>query len=156
MCVTCSVVFIPDRMTADPDNPLVMDVLTASSTAYSYYPDVKISEVYMYIHVLLHTLIKWAAWTSPMAHLKLFFIISSSSFVSIFPFWFVLNLPLWCFLKYYFKVSFDLMVIFYMTVHDYRMLESQCLKTDIIEIHILATWKRCEMQLINFYMHMPM
>lgn len=34
-----------DRMTADPDNPLVMDVLTASSTAYSYYPDVKISEV---------------------------------------------------------------------------------------------------------------
>lgn len=32
-------------MTADPDNPLVMEVLTASSTAYSYYPDVKISEV---------------------------------------------------------------------------------------------------------------
>ncbi|KAL9970653.1 hypothetical protein ACROYT_G023063 [Oculina patagonica] len=31
-------------MTADPDNPLVMEVLTASSTAYSYYPDVKISE----------------------------------------------------------------------------------------------------------------
>ena len=32
-------------MTADTDNPLVMEVLTASSTAYSYYPDVKISEV---------------------------------------------------------------------------------------------------------------
>lgn len=31
-------------MTADPDNPLVLEVLTASSTAYSYYPDVKISE----------------------------------------------------------------------------------------------------------------
>ena len=33
------------RMTADPENPLVLEVLTASSTAYSYYPDVKISEV---------------------------------------------------------------------------------------------------------------
>ncbi|KAM7445306.1 hypothetical protein ABFA07_006185 [Porites harrisoni] len=31
-------------MTADPENPLVLEVLTASSTAYSYYPDVKISE----------------------------------------------------------------------------------------------------------------
>ena len=40
---TFSVVFV--RMTADPDNPLVLEVLTASSTAYSYYPDVKISEV---------------------------------------------------------------------------------------------------------------
>lgn len=33
------------RMTADPDNPLVLEVVTASSTAYSYYPDLKISEV---------------------------------------------------------------------------------------------------------------
>lgn len=33
------------RMTADIDNPLVLEVVTASSTAYSYYPDVKISEV---------------------------------------------------------------------------------------------------------------
>merc|ERR1719309_159830 len=31
-------------MTADADNPLVLEVLTASSTAYSYYPDAKISE----------------------------------------------------------------------------------------------------------------
>ena len=39
------VVFVIFRMTADPENPLVLEVLTASSTAYSYYPDVKISEV---------------------------------------------------------------------------------------------------------------
>jgi len=31
-------------MTADPDNPLVLEILTASSTAYSYYTDEKISE----------------------------------------------------------------------------------------------------------------
>jgi len=31
-------------MTADNDNPLVLEILTASSTAYSYYPDEKISE----------------------------------------------------------------------------------------------------------------
>merc|ERR1712168_265327 len=31
-------------MTADSDNPLVLEILTASSTAYSYYPDEKISE----------------------------------------------------------------------------------------------------------------
>lgn len=29
----------------DPDNPLVLEVLTASSTAYSYDPDKEISEV---------------------------------------------------------------------------------------------------------------
>lgn len=32
-------------MTADSDNPLVLEILTASSTAYSYFPDEKISEV---------------------------------------------------------------------------------------------------------------
>ena len=42
---TFSVAFV--RMTADPDNPLVLEVLTAASTAYSYYPDVKISEVHI-------------------------------------------------------------------------------------------------------------
>jgi len=31
-------------MTADSDNPLVLEILTASSTAYSYYSDEKISE----------------------------------------------------------------------------------------------------------------
>ena len=39
-------------MTADPDNPLVLEILTASSTAYSYYTDEKISEV-NFIHFLL-------------------------------------------------------------------------------------------------------
>ena len=32
-------------MTADTDNPLVLEILTASSTAYSYYTDEKITEV---------------------------------------------------------------------------------------------------------------
>lgn len=45
MCVNYSLLHSLDRMTADTDNPLVLEVLTASSTAYSYYPDVKISEV---------------------------------------------------------------------------------------------------------------
>ena len=31
-------------MTADPDNPLVLDVLHASWTAYSFNPDEKITE----------------------------------------------------------------------------------------------------------------
>ena len=43
--VTYSLLHSLYRMTADTDNPLVLEVLTASSTAYSYYPDVKISEV---------------------------------------------------------------------------------------------------------------
>ena len=33
-------------MTADTDNPLVLEILTASSTAYSYYTDEKITEVH--------------------------------------------------------------------------------------------------------------
>ena len=32
-------------MVADQDNPLTLEILSASSTAYSYYPDDKISEV---------------------------------------------------------------------------------------------------------------
>ena len=32
-------------MTADPDNPLVLDVLHGSSTAYSFDPDEEITEV---------------------------------------------------------------------------------------------------------------
>ena len=32
-------------MTADTDNPLVLEILSASSTAYSYYTDEKITEV---------------------------------------------------------------------------------------------------------------
>jgi oligosaccharyltransferase complex subunit beta len=31
----------------DPDNPLVLEILTASSSAYSYDPDKDISEVYL-------------------------------------------------------------------------------------------------------------
>ena len=45
MCVNYSLLHSLNRMTADTDNPLVLEVVTASSTAYSYYPDVKISEV---------------------------------------------------------------------------------------------------------------
>ena len=33
------------RMVADQDNPLTLDILSASSTAYSYYPDNAITEV---------------------------------------------------------------------------------------------------------------
>lgn len=32
-------------MVSDPDNPLVLSLLKASSTAYSYKPDEKIEEV---------------------------------------------------------------------------------------------------------------
>lgn len=32
------------RMTADPDNPLLLEVLTASSSAYSYHADVAITD----------------------------------------------------------------------------------------------------------------
>ena len=32
------------RMTVDPDNPLLLEVLTASSSSYSYHADVPISE----------------------------------------------------------------------------------------------------------------
>ena len=32
------------RMTVDPDNPLLLEVLTASSTSYSYHSDIAISE----------------------------------------------------------------------------------------------------------------
>ena len=31
-------------MTADPENPLLLEVLTASSSSYSYYADVAISD----------------------------------------------------------------------------------------------------------------
>lgn len=33
------------RMVADPDNPLVLDVLTGSSTSYSFFPDKPITQV---------------------------------------------------------------------------------------------------------------
>lgn len=33
------------RMVADPDNPLVLDILTGSSTSYSYFPDRPITQV---------------------------------------------------------------------------------------------------------------
>jgi len=42
--LTSPLLFKGVGMTADADNPLVLEVLTASSTAYSYYPDAKISE----------------------------------------------------------------------------------------------------------------
>ncbi|XP_044169192.1 dolichyl-diphosphooligosaccharide--protein glycosyltransferase 48 kDa subunit-like [Acropora millepora] len=42
--ITNPLLFQGVGMTADPDNPLVLEVVTASSTAYSYYPDLKISE----------------------------------------------------------------------------------------------------------------
>lgn len=33
------------RMVADPDNPLVLDILTGSSTSYSFFPDKPITQV---------------------------------------------------------------------------------------------------------------
>lgn len=44
--LTAPVMFKGVGMTADSDNPLVLEILTASSTAYSYFPDEKISEVH--------------------------------------------------------------------------------------------------------------
>jgi len=41
---TSPVLFRGVGMTADPDNPLVLDVMHASSTAYSFFPDENISE----------------------------------------------------------------------------------------------------------------
>lgn len=32
-------------MVADPENPLVLDILTGSSTSYSYFPDRPITQV---------------------------------------------------------------------------------------------------------------
>lgn len=32
-------------MVADPDNPLVLDILTGSSTSYSFFPDKPITQV---------------------------------------------------------------------------------------------------------------
>lgn len=42
--VEAPILFKGVGMTADSDNPLVLEILTASSTAYSYYPDEKITE----------------------------------------------------------------------------------------------------------------
>merc|ERR1712168_1491270 len=42
--VDAPLIFRGVGMTADSDNPLVLEILTASSTAYSYYSDEKISE----------------------------------------------------------------------------------------------------------------
>jgi oligosaccharyltransferase complex subunit beta len=42
--IDAPVLFKGVGMTADSDNPLVLEILSASSTAYSYYPDDKISE----------------------------------------------------------------------------------------------------------------
>lgn len=46
--VEAPILFKGVGMTADSDNPLVLEILTASSTAYSYYPDEKITEVSVY------------------------------------------------------------------------------------------------------------
>ena len=49
------------RMTADPQNPLVLDVLHASSTAYSYFANEDISEVYksrlLSFHIIIMDLV---------------------------------------------------------------------------------------------------
>lgn len=37
--------FTPHSMVADPDNPLVLDILTGSSTSYSFFPDKPINQV---------------------------------------------------------------------------------------------------------------
>lgn len=36
-------------MVADPDNSLVLDILTGSSTSYSYFPDRPITQVYTHM-----------------------------------------------------------------------------------------------------------
>ena len=40
-----TVLFSFYRMVADPDNPLVLDILTGSSTSYSFFPDKPITQV---------------------------------------------------------------------------------------------------------------
>ena len=44
-------VCFPCRMVADPDNPLVLNVLHAASTAYSFNPDEKIDEVGIFLNL---------------------------------------------------------------------------------------------------------
>lgn len=39
-------------MTTDPENPLLLDILTASPTAYVYKPDEQITEVSVHFTVL--------------------------------------------------------------------------------------------------------
>lgn len=43
--VNCWIVLCYYRMVADPENPLVLSVLHASSTAYSFSPDKAIDDV---------------------------------------------------------------------------------------------------------------
>lgn len=42
-----SILYEGASLLIDPDNPLVLEILTASSTAYSYDPEKDISEVYL-------------------------------------------------------------------------------------------------------------
>lgn len=44
---------LPARMVADPDNPLVLDILTGSSTSYSFFPDKPITQVRSFTTSLL-------------------------------------------------------------------------------------------------------
>lgn len=44
--IKCNIASSPfSSMVADPDNPLVLDILTGSSTSYSFFPDRPISQV---------------------------------------------------------------------------------------------------------------
>lgn len=47
-------------MVADPENPLVLDILTGSSTSYSYFPDRPITQVlkllsfFIFFNIIMH------------------------------------------------------------------------------------------------------
>jgi hypothetical protein len=50
----------PCRMVADPDNPLVLDILTGSSTSYSFFPDKPITQVSKPLQAPCSS--SWAKW----------------------------------------------------------------------------------------------
>ena len=68
-------------MTADPDNSLVLEVVTGSSTAYSYYPDTKISEVCIILHKVLNG-ISLRAELAQMMMIMIMVIVPSHSMMS--------------------------------------------------------------------------
>lgn len=50
--------FLFISMVADPDNPLVLDILTGSSTSYSFFPDQPIKQVIFFNLIFGHALLK--------------------------------------------------------------------------------------------------
>ena len=61
-------VCFPCRMVADPDNPLVLNVLHAASTAYSFNPDEKIDEVGIFLNLKASLCTRYFWTRQPFKH----------------------------------------------------------------------------------------